>query len=302
MNCHPKGWQLFFKMQVFGMFLTVVAVAGCDFASPDHLNKITAESGIIGIIGGQSAQPSEFPFVVNIWLRKPREQFDEHLCGGSLIDKRWVLTAAHCVMEDVSESEQRPYKPQELVLFLGGVKVSGEDARLLKVKSVRPHPDFSWPHHDVALIELVAAVEDVNPVELEKRSESELLRKHDRATVIGWGLYSETDQHYSDMLRFVELPILDLKTCQSDPYVRTRGWTLGSDTLCAKTQLNHTASCPGDSGGPLVVKEQEHYIQVGVVSWGSACSTHSRGPTSDVEGHSSVSGALSWILSLVAAR
>lgn len=287
---------MFSKIHIFGLILTVEALVSCGFNSQSHLRKLGVEPGIIG---GQSAQPSAFPFVVNIWLRKPQEQFDEHLCGGSLIDKKWVLTAAHCVMDDVSESEQRPYKPHELVLFLGGVAVTGADARLLKVKSVRPHPDFSWPHHDVALLELATTVEGVRPVQLEEKTESELIGKFGRAIVMGWGLYSDKDQSYSDELRVVELPILDLKTCQADPYVKARRWTLGSDTLCARTSQNQIASCPGDSGGPLVIRDQTRYIQVGVVSWGSACAANSQGLISDVEGHSSVSAALSWIRSQV---
>lgn len=43
------------------------------------------------ITGGKSVRPGQFPFIVS--LRTPAKQ---HFCGGSLINNRWTLTAAHC--------------------------------------------------------------------------------------------------------------------------------------------------------------------------------------------------------------
>lgn len=44
------------------------------------------------IVGGQGAQPGQFPHMVGLRLR----QNNQHLCGASLLGNAWFLSAAHC--------------------------------------------------------------------------------------------------------------------------------------------------------------------------------------------------------------
>lgn len=54
------------------------------------MSKLTTEIDS-QIVGGLKAKKGQFPWQVLI-------QMDgQYLCGGSLIDPEWVLTAAHCV-------------------------------------------------------------------------------------------------------------------------------------------------------------------------------------------------------------
>lgn len=128
------------------------------------------------IVGGQTAQPGQFPYIVS--LRIVSEIMDPfHNCGGSILNERWVLTAAHCVEFGA-----------ELTRIVVGAHHLLEDGIEHRVHRIFVHPgyDAETLSDDIALIELAEPIEfgeRVQPVELIE----DFVPAGERATIAGWG-------------------------------------------------------------------------------------------------------------------
>ncbi len=224
------------------------------------------------IVGGGEAQPGEFPFIVSLYK-------GYHFCGGSLIDKNWVLTAAHCVTGS---------KSFEVRIGLFDQKNLNQ-VEVRKVKNVMIHPQYNKQvdhDYDFALVELDAS-SNTQPIELNRVDFNSQSRTGDvMFTVAGWGTLKEGSYQSPKILQKVEVPFIDLDTCE-----KSYPNQMSERMLCAGYQDGGKDSCQGDSGGPLVTQDASgKAILAGVVSWGKGCA---RAKYYGVYGH--VSTVYDWI-------
>ncbi len=206
------------------------------------------------IVGGVETRPGTYP-----WMTSLHAKGGAQFCGASLIDKNWLLTAAHCVEQ---ESAAR------IEAVIGNYDLNRPDPgeQTIAIKRILVHPRRSQGEdYDIALLELEqpasgAVIRPVTPALSESLPPGTLL------TVLGWGNLSASGASFPERLHQVQVPLMDQQACkQAYPSDIT------DNMLCAGLPEGGKDSCQGDSGGPLVHQKNSQWFQVGIVSWGDGC-------------------------------
>jgi len=227
------------------------------------------------IVGGVKAASNEFPYIASL------QDKEGHFCGGSLIRKHWVLTAAHCATPDSTIDR----------VILG--MYDRRDMRHVetnRVKKIFVHPGYSdkttdW---DFALLKLT---KDSNYPTIDLNDQEIPVHEGDNitTTIAGWGVTKESRIELPNVLRKVQLPLITKDLCQ-----KIYPDQITDRMICAGIDKGGKDSCQGDSGGPMVIEEFGRPVQVGIVSWGDGCA---RPHTFGV--YSKVSAAIEWINSTI---
>ncbi|XP_047911250.1 granzyme M isoform X2 [Anser cygnoides] len=187
----------------------------------------------LGIIGGREAKPHSRPYMVSV-------QFGGvHACGGALLNRRWVLTAAHCI-------PKRLQGPGKVVVGLHHLWDHGAATQSFAIRAACPHPDYNRKtmENDLLLLQLSGTV-----ARSRTRRPIALLRREPAAgtacSLAGWGGRREPEA----ALQELEVAVLDARMCNN-----SRFWHGGIAPTMICFQGRHRGAAPtkGDSGSPLV--------------------------------------------------
>merc|ERR1719193_674716 len=212
------------------------------------------------------------------------------ICGGTIVNKRFVITAAHCYNSMFTD----------LRVIVGEHNLCdgvNEGGKVIKVKKITLHPDYNsrTVDNDIAVLELAEDLTFTKKIKPACLPSSETKDYSGSAsTVSGWGgtIGWRPNDQQPQQPRQCTLKETIVKLLKgSDPmcskYLKTSSSKI---KLCAFAK--DTDACQGDSGGPLTVPENDKYTLVGVVSYGSGCASSTPGV------YVRVQGFLPWIKNL----
>ncbi|KAF7395062.1 hypothetical protein HZH66_008236 [Vespula vulgaris] len=158
------------------------------------------------IVGGQQTSIHQHPYQVSVRFNT------RHICGGAIISKEWIITAAHCVKDT-------------FVRYVS-IKAGISDLRM-REKS------FHFG-------------QNMRPISLAKTTDQ--YTTGSKAVVTGWGVLRKNGV-LSDKLREVRVPVLSNRNCS---YLYMGREITSRMLCAGYLNVGGRDACQGDSGGPLV--------------------------------------------------
>ena len=233
------------------------------------------------IIGGSQANRGEFPFIALLGYKGQNGRI-VYKCGGSLINRRYIITAAHCHL---------PPRLQIVEIRLAEFDLATDPdckfckkAQVFFPEAIVSHPKWrssraTSGEGDIALIRLDRPVMTINenidevvmPICLPESPAAESMRN---VMTAGWGKITNEDlaniKDFKELgvstrtLQKLKLPLVNQDVC------RAYFPNINENHLCAGGEAGKD-SCNGDSGGPLVARRNSDAPMnlIGVVSSGT---------------------------------
>ncbi|XP_030369566.1 chymotrypsin-1-like [Scaptodrosophila lebanonensis] len=217
-------------------------------------------NGLGRIIGGTAADPNESPFQVSIQYEA------NHVCGGAILAPTWIVTAAHCLVKNVT-----------VVVGVYDLKEVNEAFRY-EVEEMFQHCSYEDEkmNHDIGMIRTTKPISFNEKVAMIQLA-TEQLEPYVELRLNGWGatkyeiiptdtIFPDIDTEFPTIKQAMTFKFWPRERCHKIWVEKGSKHGVDEDALCAYNSIGHGA-CIGDSGSPLVYNG----TVVGLASYVSAC-------------------------------
>ncbi|RFC71858.1 serine protease [Streptomyces sp. AcE210] len=224
----------------------------------------SAADGVV--IGGRSVRVADSPWMVAL---SSRDRFggtrSGQFCGGVVVGRSTVMTAAHCLSPEVLGTALRAVG--DLKVIAGRDDLRTDSGAEIAVRRTWVNPDYDPETNsgDVAVITLKAPLPEGYVIPMAGAGDS-AYAAGTAAAVYGWGDITGAGD-YANTLRAGDVQVLSDSACKEAYPGSSEGTFFARTMLCAGVPQGGRDACQGDSGGPLVA----HGRLIGLVSWGNGC-------------------------------
>nr|DBA20933.1 TPA: hypothetical protein GDO54_017664 [Pyxicephalus adspersus] len=232
----------------------------------DEIVPVTDDPNV-RIVGGTDSLKGEFPWQVQFIYKENKDGF----CGGSIVNERWIVTAAHCFVGitvgnfSVVAGEHNT-----------GVKEGTEQE--LEVTKIINYPTYNATknkyNNDIALAQLEKPLtlnDYARPICIgNKEFTDRLLNIIPHSWVTGWGNVRYKGRQ-AVKLQKLAVPFVDRATCK-----KSSRYSVTTSMFCAGFSDGEKDACQGDSGGPHASEFRNTWFLTGITSWGDKCAQKDR--------------------------
>lgn len=220
------------------------------------------------IVGGDAVPDGKYKFVSALRdVTRGNTAYEQQFCGGTLIDRNSILTAAHCV-EGVTAAQLR--------VTVGRTVLNSDQGQTRSVKNIFRHPKYTSSRisfrYDAAVLKLSSRIKNISPIKVPATTVNAYEEPGRMATIAGWGSTVKqppsggNDPNFPNRMREAQVPIV------SDAKAKEVYGSSYTKALMVAAGREGKDTCQGDSGGPLFVRTSTGlFRQIGITSFGAGC-------------------------------